>query len=158
MSNVSSINITVKLQGIKNKKFWEVKVTLRLAVYCQSVHFGAKILETHVSILFFQLRTSGYSPYVTPSLTRRWVCLLWICLVLSRVRIAHIACYWKFFLCATYKSSVSTGFTVQIMPIFHILCYNGSLVIWTVVSLTTAKFKPLIFSTSGFTLSSSGKN
>jgi hypothetical protein len=31
-------------------------------------------------------------------------------------------------------------------PILRILCYNGSLVTWTVVSSTTAKFKPLIFS------------
>jgi hypothetical protein len=29
------------------------------------------------------------------------------------------------------------------MPILRILCYNGSLVTWTVVSFTTAKFKPL---------------
>jgi hypothetical protein len=34
-----------------------------------------------------------------------------------------------------------------------ILCYNGSLVTWTVISLTTAKFKPLIFYMSGFALS-----
>jgi hypothetical protein len=39
------------------------------------------------------------------------------------------------------------------MPMLRILCYNGSLVIWTVVSLTTAKFKPLIFCMSGFTFS-----
>jgi hypothetical protein len=55
--------------------------------------------------------------------------------------------------CTMYKSSVSTGFIEQIMHILRILCYNGSLVTWTVVSLTTAKFKPLIFSMSGFTLS-----
>jgi hypothetical protein len=35
----------------------------------------------------------------------------------------------------------------------HILFYNDSLVIWTVVSLNTTKFKPLIFYMSGFTLS-----
>jgi hypothetical protein len=35
-----------------------------------------------------------------------------------------------------------------------ILRYNGSLVIWTTVSLATAKFKPLIFSMSRFALSS----
>jgi hypothetical protein len=52
-----------------------------------------------------------------------------------------------------YKFSVSTGFAEQIMPILRILCHNGSLVTWTVVSLTTAKFKPLIFSMSGFALS-----
>jgi hypothetical protein len=43
-----------------------------------------------------------------------------------------------------HKSSVSTGFTEQIMPILRILCSNGSLVTRTVIGLTTAKFKPLI--------------
>jgi hypothetical protein len=32
------------------------------------------------------------------------------------------------------------------MSILRILCYNGSLVTWTVVRLTTTKFKPIIFS------------
>jgi hypothetical protein len=41
----------------------------------------------------------------------------------------------------------------QIISILRILCYNGSLVTWTVVSLTTAKFKPLIFFMFGFALS-----
>jgi hypothetical protein len=48
--------------------------------------------------------------------------------------------------CTEHQSSVSIGFTEQIMPILRILCYNGSLVIRKVVSLTTVKFKPLIFS------------
>jgi hypothetical protein len=52
-----------------------------------------------------------------------------------------------------HKSSVSTGSAEQIMPILHILCYNDCLVTWTVVSLTTSKFKTLIFSVSDFTLS-----
>jgi hypothetical protein len=55
-------------------------------------------------------------------------------------------------LCTMYMSSVSLGCTKQIMPTLLILCYNGSLVTWTVVSLTIAKFKPLIFSLSGFAL------
>jgi hypothetical protein len=38
------------------------------------------------------------------------------------------------------------------MPFLLILCYNGSLVTWTVVSVTIAMFKPFIFSMSGFTL------
>jgi hypothetical protein len=37
------------------------------------------------------------------------------------------------------------------MPILCVLSYNGSLITLTIVSLTTAKFKSLIFSTSGFT-------
>jgi hypothetical protein len=55
--------------------------------------------------------------------------------------------------CTTHKPSVSTGITEQIMPILYILCYNGKLVTGTVVGLTTAKFKPLISSMSGITLS-----
>jgi hypothetical protein len=47
----------------------------------------------------------------------------------------------------------TTSFAEQIMPILRILCHNSSLVTWMVVSLTTAKFKPLIFSMSGFILS-----
>jgi hypothetical protein len=71
----------------------------------------------------------------------------------SSARIAHTPCS---SFCTTHKSSVSTGFAEQIMPILRILCYNGSLVTWTVVSLITAKFKLLIFSTSGFSLSYTG--
>jgi hypothetical protein len=68
------------------------------------------------------------------------------------VYFAHIACYWKFFV-LPYTQIVSTDFTEQTMPNLGTLWHNGSLVIWTVVSLTTAKFKRLIFSVSAFTLS-----
>jgi hypothetical protein len=34
---------------------------------------------------FFQLNSCGNSPYVTSSLTRRWVCLSWICLAFCQV-------------------------------------------------------------------------
>jgi hypothetical protein len=46
-----------------------VRVTLRLEVYSQSV--------------FFQLYICGYSPYVTPSLRRGWVCRLQLLLDLA---------------------------------------------------------------------------
>jgi hypothetical protein len=39
------------------------------------------------------------------------------------------------------------------MPILRIWWYYGNLITWTVISLTTARFKPLILSLSGFTLS-----
>jgi hypothetical protein len=54
----------------------KVKVTLRLAVCRQSIHLGVRPLETHDQ-RFFQLNSCGNSPYVTFSLTRRWVCLFW---------------------------------------------------------------------------------
>jgi hypothetical protein len=56
----------------------KVRVTLRLAVYRQSVRLGAKLLEAHHQRFFFQLDPCGYSPCVTSSLTRGWVSLLWI--------------------------------------------------------------------------------
>jgi hypothetical protein len=39
---------------------------------------------------FFRVNSCGNSPYVTSSLTRRWVCLLSICLAFRQVYISHI--------------------------------------------------------------------
>jgi hypothetical protein len=99
---------------------------------------------------FFQINLCSNSPYVTSSLTRRWVCLLWTCLVF---RLVYIPWHWKFFFCTSNKPSFSTGFAGQTMSILLILYYNGSLVAWTVISLTMTKFKHLTFSMSGFTFS-----
>jgi hypothetical protein len=54
-----------------------VRVTLRLAVYRQSVRLSEKSLE------IFQLNARGYSRYVTSSLKREWVCHLQLLLVLA---------------------------------------------------------------------------
>jgi hypothetical protein len=61
-----------------NKVKFNIRVTLRMAVNRQSVHRGVKPLETHDQT-FFQVNSCGNSPYVTSSLTRKWICLLWIC-------------------------------------------------------------------------------
>jgi hypothetical protein len=75
--------------------------------------------------------------------------ILWLWLAVRQGDISHIQhVIENSSFCTTHKSSVSTGFAEQIMPVLHILCYNSSLVIWTVISLTTAKFMPLIFSMS----------
>jgi hypothetical protein len=39
---------------------------------------------------FPQLNLCGISPYVTSTLTRKWICLLWICLAFRQVYISHI--------------------------------------------------------------------
>jgi hypothetical protein len=129
----------------------KVKVTLRLAVYRQSVLLVAKPLETHDQRILFKLNPRGYSLYATSYLARRWVCheYAWF---LSNVRITHTHVTENSSFCIIYKSSVSTDFAKQIMPILHILLYNGSLVTWKVASLTTAKFMPLVFSVSDFAL------
>jgi hypothetical protein len=65
-------------------------VTLRLAVYRQSVRLGAKPFEDYVQRYFsLQLNSCGHSPYVTSSLTREWVYLL-SCLTFCHVYISHI--------------------------------------------------------------------
>jgi hypothetical protein len=46
---------------------------------------------------FYQLNRCCNSPYVTSSLTRRWGSLMIMLGLSSSARIAHIACYWKFF-------------------------------------------------------------
>jgi hypothetical protein len=52
-----------------------------------------------------------------------------------------------------YKASVSPGSVQQIMPYLGSFRYSGILVTWTVVYLTAAKFKPLVFSVTGFAFS-----
>jgi hypothetical protein len=65
----------------------KVIVTIQLAVYRQSVGLGIMPLETHNPRFLFQLYSCGSNPYVTSSLTR-WVCLLWICLLLKSLPFA----------------------------------------------------------------------
>jgi hypothetical protein len=76
-----------------NNKYWEklivyfpfrVGVTLRLAVYLQSVRLGAKPLEAQDQQFFFQLNTCGHSPYATASLMRGWICRLQLLMALAR--------------------------------------------------------------------------
>jgi hypothetical protein len=111
------------------------------------------LMPCPLTYFFFQLNPCSHSPYVTSSLTRGWVCLLWVCLTFRQVYVSHIYhVIENSSLCTTYKSSVSPSFAKQIRSILFILCYNGSLVDWTVVSLTAAKLKPLIFSYVWFRL------
>jgi hypothetical protein len=115
----------------------KIKVTLRLEIYRQSVHLDVKPLENHDQI-FFQLIPCGNSPYVISSLSRRCVCLLWICLAFRQAYVSHLKhATENSSFCIIYKSSVSTGFAMQIMPILRMLFYNSTVVTWTVVSLGT---------------------
>jgi hypothetical protein len=83
----------------------KVIVTLWLVVYCLSVHLGVKPLETHDQRLFFSNWTLAVIvPYVAPSLTRRWVCFLWMNLAFCKVYVSHT---WYVIenssLCTTYE-------------------------------------------------------
>jgi hypothetical protein len=52
--------------------------------------FATSPFRLRTSNFIFQLNTCGYSLYVTSSLTRRWVCLLRICLAFHQVYISHM--------------------------------------------------------------------
>jgi hypothetical protein len=68
-----------------------VTVTLRLAVYRQSVRIGAKPREA------LQMNSWDHSPYVTSSVAWERLCLLWKGLaIFATVRITHTICYSKF--------------------------------------------------------------
>jgi hypothetical protein len=89
-------------------------------------------------------------------LTRGWVRLLRISFAFVKCTCrtcSMLLCYWKFVLVHIYQSSVSPGFTEQIISILLTLCYNSISVTWMVISLTTVKFRPLRFSLSVFALS-----
>jgi hypothetical protein len=125
-------------------------VTLSLAVYSQSVRLGAKPLEFTTRHLFWRLNRSGYNPYVTFSLTGRWICLLWTCLAFVKCTYRTYNMLSKFRPCALYTCSLS----VQAFQSRSCLSYLSwaTMAAWAVVGLTAAIFKPLISSMSGFAL------
>jgi hypothetical protein len=88
-SSATGLKSSLNGGSLPTEPLVKVKVTLRLAVYRESFRLGVKHLETHDQTFFFQLNSCGNSPYVTSSLTRRWVCLLWICLAFRQVYMSH---------------------------------------------------------------------
>jgi hypothetical protein len=93
----SSLNGSSFTTGLFSKV--KVKVTLGLAVYTysQSICTVVKPLETQDQ-RFFKLNPCCNSPYVTFSDEKMGLSLMNMLGLSSSVRIAHIACYWKFFL------------------------------------------------------------
>jgi hypothetical protein len=69
----------------------------------------------------------------------------------SSVHFAHTACYWKFFLLHYIQVLCQYRLCRAYHAYLTYLMLQRQLVTGTVVSLTTAKFKPLIFPMSGFT-------
>jgi hypothetical protein len=60
-----------------------VRVTLRLAVYRQSLRLGDTPLGLTTGNFIVQLNTCGHSSYVASRLTRGWVCRLQLLLALA---------------------------------------------------------------------------
>jgi hypothetical protein len=138
--------IRTRLQSGSNSLQVKVKVTLRLAVYL------VKPFETLDQRQFLTETLRSWSLY--NALSNEKICLSLVNMldITSRVRTAHVACYDNYFF-SQYASPLSVQ-ALQSRSCLCILRYNGSLVTWTVVSLTTAKFKPLIFFTLTLSLES----
>jgi hypothetical protein len=105
----------------------------QMAVYHQSVRLGAKPLEAHDQRYFFSTESLRKSFLCNILSDERMRLSLMNMLGLCQGYVSHIqhiienVCF-----CTTFKSSVRTVFEGQVMAILLILCYNGSLVTWTV--------------------------
>jgi hypothetical protein len=84
MASSSSSLPTVYSSKSKSKLFYDWRFTANQFVLASSP------LRPTTRLFFFQLNSCGNSPHVTSSLTRRWVCLLRICLAFRQVYISHI--------------------------------------------------------------------
>jgi hypothetical protein len=91
-------------------------------------------------------------PNLTSSLTRGWICLLWIGFAFFKCMYRTYSMLLKILHCALHASPLSIQ-ALQSRICLSCLCYNGSLVTWTVVCFPAAMFKPLVFSMSDFALS-----
>jgi hypothetical protein len=65
----------------------------------QFILVSSSLRLTARDFFFLQMNPCGYSPYVTSSLMRGWVCLLWTGFAFVKCTYCiYIAFYWKFFL------------------------------------------------------------
>jgi hypothetical protein len=76
-------SVSVNWQPTTNWVRVRVTVNLRREVYRKPVRLGEKPLRITTSNFIFQLNIYGFSPYVTSSLTRGWVCRLQLLLILA---------------------------------------------------------------------------
>jgi hypothetical protein len=85
----------------------KVKVTLRLAVYRQSVRLGGKPLETHNQTFFFQLNSWTIVLMKHPLWWEMGLSLMNMLGLSSSVHFTRIACYWKCLPFALHTSPLS---------------------------------------------------
>jgi hypothetical protein len=89
-SSCSSLHrLTVNWLGRKNSKselLYDWRFTANQFVLASTLWDP----RPEISLFFFQLSPCVHSPYATSSLTRRWICLLWICVDFRQVYISRI--------------------------------------------------------------------
>jgi hypothetical protein len=109
----TELSLTIQLHNVASLD-WTAdncsqQLTRQESLY-ESICFGIKRLETHNQRFFFHLNSCGNSPYVTSSLTRRWVCLVWTCWAFHQGYISHIQ---RVFFLYVWGGSESLGIFVS---------------------------------------------
>jgi hypothetical protein len=84
-------------------------------------HFILAPNPLSLNTTFFQPNPCGHSSYVTSSLTRGWIRLLWICLAFSSVRIAHLPRFWTAGRSVGRSVKLLLAFTSTVIPGFILL-------------------------------------
>jgi hypothetical protein len=102
-----------------------VRVTLRVAVYRQSVRLGAKTLEAHNQSFFFQQPLR--SECLCNILSDGKMGVSWICFAFIKHTYRTYSMLFKI-LPIIYTSPLSVCFAMPILRVLFSLCYNGSLV------------------------------
>jgi hypothetical protein len=106
----------------------KARVTSWLAVYHQSVHLGAKPLETRDQFFFTTEPLRSESLCNILSDEKVGLSLMNMLGLSSSVRIRHIACSWKFFLLHYVQFLCQYRLCKADHAYLSILCYNGSVV------------------------------
>jgi hypothetical protein len=123
--------------GVKLQLLYDWRLTAN-----QFALASSSLRLTTIDLFFFQVIPCSHSPYVTSSLTRRWVCLLLIWPFVQCVYRTYSMLLKNIAFALYTKPLISRGFAKHIIVIS---CYNSMLVTWTVISFVTDKFKPLTF-------------
>jgi hypothetical protein len=125
----------------------KAKVTLWLAVCCQSLHLGIKPLETHDQRFLFNWTLVVIVLMWHPLWLEDWFVSFEYAWTSVKCTYCIYSILPKIFPLHYTQALCQYRLLKYIMIILHSLwiCYNGSLITWAIISLTTTKFKRLIF-------------
>jgi hypothetical protein len=107
---------------IKSQSYFTV------VVYRQSVHLGRKPLEIHDFFFNWTLAVIALRNILSDE--KMGLSLMNMLGLFSSVRIAHIACYWKFFLVHYIQVLCQSRLCIADHAYLSILRYNGRLITW----------------------------
>jgi hypothetical protein len=138
------------------RNWWSVRQSVSQSL---CLHVSLRMVHDQT---FLNLRELLLYPHGAPSVTIGWVCHVSVaprnCKSVVSVYILHVIAWYTIIYVHTWILLSVEAQHTRLCPVIISSRYNDSLVTWTVVSLATAKFKPLIFPMLGFAFSSIANN